>query len=299
MRAAVYRRFGGPEVLEIADRPIPDPGPGQVRIAVRAVGVEPTDTKARRGLHGDELPPGTGRGIAGVIDEVGPDAPGAVGDRVFGAADEEAGAAEHALSSAFAPIPAVLGFADAAALPVVVETATRSLRVLGVGPGTTLLVNGASGGIGSTAVQLAIASGARVIGVAGPSNQDLLRGLGAEPVVYGPGLAERVRALAPDGVDRALDIAGNGVLPELVDLAGGAEHVVTIADVAGARKHGVHFTTGEDGRALDALGTIGAVIDAGRFWLPVDRTFPLERIADAHRLVEAGHPRGKVVLLVH
>jgi len=136
--------------------------------------------------------------------------------------------------SDFAPIPPSLGVSGAAVLPAAIETATRGLDQLGVGSGTTLLINGASGSIGSAAVQLAVVRGARVIGSASPANHDFLRSLGAEPVAYGPGLIERVRAIAPDGVDAALDVAGSGNLPELVEIAGAAEHVVTIADFKGA-----------------------------------------------------------------
>ena len=163
----------------------------------------------------------------------------------------------------YAPIPPSLGFTEAAGLPVAVETATRGLDALGFGAASTLLVNGAAGGVGSTAVQLAVARGARVIGTASPVNHDYLRTLGAEPVAYGEGLVERVRALAPDGVDAALDVAGSGVLPELIELAGGPEHVVTLADFAGAREHGVTFSSGDAGRAVHALAEIGELIESG------------------------------------
>ena len=180
-----------------------------------------------------------------------------------------------------------------------VETAWRSLDQLGVRSGRTLLINGASGSVGSAAVQLAVARGARVIGTASPASREYLRSLGAEPVAYGDGLSGRVRALAPGGVDLALDVAGNGILPELIDLAGGPGHVVTIADFAGARKYGVRFSRGDDGRALHALAEIGPLIESGRFSLPVAQTFPLAGIADAHRTGESGHQRGKLVLLVN
>jgi NADPH:quinone reductase-like Zn-dependent oxidoreductase len=269
---------------------------------VRAAGVSATDTKIRSGAvdFGDGLPQTTGRDVAGVVDELGEGvADVAVGDRVFGVSDDGAGAAELALLTFRAVVPRSLGFVDAAALPVALETATRGLDQLGVTAGTTLFVNGASGGIGSTAVQLAVARGARVIGSAGPANQGHLRLFGAEPVTYGDGMAGRVRALAPGGVDVALDVAGSGVLPDLVDLAGGAGHVVTLADFAGAEAHGVHFSNGfADGHAFRALATIGELVDAGRFWLPVDRTYPLDAIAEAHRVSDAGHVRGRLVLVV-
>ena len=143
-----------------------------------------------------------------------------------------------------------------------------------------------------------MARGARVIGTASPANHDYLRSLGAEPVAYGEGLVERVRALAPDGVDAALDVAGSGVLPELIELAGGPEHVVTIADFGGAQEHGVRFSSGDAGRAMHALAEIGELIESGRFSLPVAQTFPLAEIAEAHRAGEDGHVRGKLVLVI-
>ena len=151
--------------------------------------------------------------------------------------------------------------------------------------------------MGGAAVQLAVARGARVIGTASPANHDYLRSLGAEPVAYGEGLIPRVRALAPDGVDVALDVAGSGVLPELIELAGAAGHVITVADFAGAQKHGVSFSSGDAGRALHSLGEIGQLIESGRFSLPVAQTFPLAEVAEAHRVSEQGHVRGKLVLL--
>ncbi|MCD2194583.1 NADP-dependent oxidoreductase [Actinomycetospora endophytica] len=302
MKAAQFSRFGGPEVLEIVDLPDPHPGPGQVRIAVRAAGISATDTKLRSGevSFGATLPQTTGADVAGVVDEVGDGVTDvAVGDRVFGISDDHASAAGFALLSFRAVIPRALGFVDAAALPVALETATRGLDQLRIGAGTTLLLNGATGGIGSTAVQLAVARGARVIGAASAANHGYLRTLGAEPVTYGDGLVERIRTLAPHGVDAALDIAGSGVLAELIDLAGTPERVVTVADMAGAEKHGVHFSNGfVDGPAFHALGEIGALIEAGRFWLPVDRTFPLDGIAEAHRISEHGHVRGRLVLVI-
>jgi NADPH:quinone reductase-like Zn-dependent oxidoreductase len=239
VKAARFSRFGGPEVLEIVDLPDPHPGPGQVRIAVRAAGVNPSDWKKREGLMDPELPQTMGHEAAGVVDELGEGvADVAIGDRVFGLSAEGAAQAELAVLSFYAPIPPSLNFAGAAALPAAVETATRALDQLGAGSGSTLLINGASGSVGSAAVQLAVVRGARVIGTASPANHDYLRSLGAEPVAYGEGLAGRVRALAPDGVDVALDVAGSGVLPELIELAGGPEHVVTIADFGGAQEHG-------------------------------------------------------------
>ena len=302
MKAARFNRFGGPEVLEIVELPDPHPGPGQVRIVVRAAGLNAAEWKLRSGelSFGAGLPQTTGRDVAGLVDELGEGVTDvAVGDRVFGISDDGAGAAEFALLTFRAPIPPSLGFVDAAGLPCALETATRSLDQLHVTAGTTLLVNGASGGIGSATVQLAVARGARVIGVASAANQGYLRGLGAEPVTYGDGMVERVRSLAPDGVDLAIDVAGNGVLGHLVDLAGDAKNVVTLADFTGSEEHGVRFGNGfTDGHAFHALAEVGQLVETGRFWLPVERTFPLAEIAEAHRTLETGHVRGRLVLIV-
>ncbi|WP_410623466.1 NADP-dependent oxidoreductase [Amycolatopsis sp. cmx-8-4] len=299
MKAARFSRFGAPEVLEIVDLPDPRPAAGQVRIAVRAAGVNASDWKKRQGLMDPDLPQTLGYEAAGIVDELGEGVTDvAVGDRVFGLSEGGAAQAERAVLSWYAPIPASLDFASAAALPVAGETSARALDQLGVEAGDTLLVNGASGSVGTAAVQLAVARGVRVIGTGSVATHDFLRSLGAEPVVYGGGMPERVRALAADGVDLALDVAGNGVLPELAGLAGGPEHVVTVADHAGARRHGVRFSRGDAGRAYYVLAEIGRLADAGRFVVRVGGTFPLADIAEAHRAGEAGRVRGKLVLLM-
>ncbi len=246
-----------------------------------------------------ELPQTLGYEAAGIVDELGAGVTVvAVGDRVFGASPHGAALAGLAVLSSFALIPPSLDFAAAAALPAVVETAARALDQLRVESGSTVLISGASGSVGRAAVQLAVVRGARVIGTGSPATHDLLRSLGAEPVAYGVGLAERVRALAPDGVGLALDVSGNGVLSDLIELAGGPDRVITIADFAGAQQYGVRFSTGDSGRALYALAQIGDLIESGRFSLPVGQTFPLTDIAVAHRVGEEGRVRGKLVLLI-
>jgi NADPH:quinone reductase-like Zn-dependent oxidoreductase len=300
MKAVQFSQFGGPGVLEIVELPDPHPDAGQVRIAVRAAGINPIDWKVRSGAMGGDLPQTTGREVAGTVDEVGDGVTDAKpGDRVFGLAAGGGGAAQLALSSDYAPIPPSLDFAAAAALPVAVETAVRTLDLLGVGAGTTVLINGAAGGVGSAAVQIARARGAQVIGTASENNHDYLRSLGAEPTTYGDGLEQRVRELAPDGVDAALDAAGSGALPALVELTGSPDRVVTIADFLGAQETGVEFSGGMGtARAVRALSEIGDLIEAGKFSLAVQQTFPLDQIAEAHELSQRGHVRGKLVVLV-
>lgn len=299
MRAARFSRFGGPEVLEIVDLPDPHPAAGEIRIKVRAAGINASDWKKRQGLLDQELPQTLGYEAAGIVDEIGEDVSGvAVGDRVFGAAPYGAAQAELAVLSDWAPIPDSLGYATSAAIPAAAETAARALDQLGVTAGSTVLINGASGSVGSAAVQLAVARGARVIGTGSPGTHAVLRSLGAEPVAYGDGMPDRVRALMPEGIDLALDVAGSGVLPELVELAGAPENVITVADFHGARQTGVRFSRGDAGRATYALAQVAGMVEAGRFSIQVGQTFPLADVAQAHRVGEAGTVRGKLVLLV-
>jgi NADPH:quinone reductase-like Zn-dependent oxidoreductase len=301
MRAVQFSEFGGPEVLEVVDLPEPHPEAGQIRVAVRAVGVNPIDWKVRSGSMGGELPRRVGQEAAGVVDELGDGVSDvAVGDEVFGLPVGGGAAAEFVVLGAYAPKPASIDFAEAAALPVAVETAVRTLDLLGIGEGQTLVINGASGAVGQAATQLAIGRGAKVIGTAGEDNQDFVRSLGAEPTTYGPGLADRVRAATADGrVDRALDATGGGALPDLVELTGSPDSVITIADYAGAEQTGVRFTGGPGTeRATHALADVVPLIEAGDFTLPVAHTYPLERVGDAQRVGEAGHAPGKLVLLV-
>jgi NADPH:quinone reductase-like Zn-dependent oxidoreductase len=257
MKAVTFSDYGGPEVLRVAEVDEPHPGRGQVRIAVRAAGVNPIDWKARGGMLREILPVSfpaiDGREAAGVVDEVGPEAVGAIGDEVFGFAVGGA-AAEYAILDDLAPKPAGLSWEQAAGLPVAAETSVRVFNVLGgIGAGQTLLIDGAAGGVGAVAVQMAVARGARVVGTASERNHDFLRSLGAEPTTYGPGLVERVSALAPDGVDLAFDTAGHGGVPDLITLTSDPARVATIADF-GAAALGVKVTGGGDGRAVGALG---------------------------------------------
>jgi NADPH:quinone reductase-like Zn-dependent oxidoreductase len=301
MKAVTFTEYGGPEVLHVADVEEPHPGPGQIRIAVRAAAVNPIDWKARSGVMREVMPVSfpaiDGREAAGVVDEVGPDVTGvAVGDEVFGFAVGGA-AAEHAILDDFARKPAGLSWEEAASLPVAVETSVRVFTVLGgVGEGQTLVVNGAAGAVGTAAVQLARVRGARVIGTASERNHEFLRSLGAEPTTYGAGLVERVRALAPDGVDLAFDTAGQGGVPDLIAVTGDPARVATIADFAAAAL-GVKVTGGGDFRAVEALGEAAELTEAGRLHMPVEQTFTFAQAPEAHRISQDGHVRGKLVLI--
>lgn len=214
MKRISFAEFGGPEVLQLVEAEEPHAGPGRIRIAVRAAGVNPVDWRIREGqvlgAHPVELPAGVGLDAAGVVDEVGEGVEGVeVGDRVFGEGTDTY--AEFAVLSAWARMPEGLAFEEAAGYPSVVETALRIIREVGVRPGQTLLVSGASGGVGSAVLQIARARGITVIGTAGAANQDYLRGLGALATTYDEGWVERVRHLGR--VDAALDLAGFGRAP--------------------------------------------------------------------------------------
>jgi NADPH:quinone reductase-like Zn-dependent oxidoreductase len=296
MRAVVYTEHGGPDVLHVADVEEPHAGAGQIRVAVRAAGVNPVDWKARSGMMPGKVPAVDGREAAGVIDEVGDGVAAATGDEVFGLAIG-GGAAEYTLMEIFAGRPPSASWAEVAGLPVAVETSVRVFTVLGgLSAGQTIVIDGAAGGVGAAAVQLAKARGARVIGTASERNHEFLRSLGAEPTTYGPGLVERVRALAPDGVDLAFDTAGKGSVPELIELTGDPARVASIADF-GAAGLGIKVTGGAGAeRAAAALPEAAELIEAGRFRPLVAQTFRFDQAAEAHRVSEAGHVRGKLIL---
>jgi NADPH:quinone reductase-like Zn-dependent oxidoreductase len=299
MKAVVIDEFGGPGVLHVADRELPEPGAGQVRVRVRAAGVNGIDGTIRSGaaqqMFPTQLPAVLGLEIAGTVDGVGPGVEGlAAGDDVLGFADG-GGYAEYALATTVAPKPAELGWTEAAALPVAAETALRVLGLLEVTQGDTLLIHGAAGGVGTVAVQLAVARGAIVIGTASEANHDHLRELGATPVLYGEGLVDRVRAAAPDGVDAVFDAAGRGALPDSIALRGGTSRIVTIADPA-AFGLGIPFS-GEAARDAGDLAEVARQAGDGRLRVTVAETYSLEEAPAAHEAVATGHGRGKVVLL--
>ncbi len=298
MRAVVYTEYGEPEVLGVGDVEEPHAGPGRVRVAVRAASVNPIDWKQVGGLMTRrEAPPGPtvpGHDAAGVVDEVGEGVTGVqVGDAVFGLG--VATAAEHAVLSAWAPKPPDASFEVAAGLAVAGETAVRVLDLLGLPEGGTVVVDGASGGVGIVTVQVAVSRGLRVVGTSSPANTDLVRSLGALPTTYGEGLADRVRELVPDGVDGGIDTAGRGSVRDLVALTGDPARVVTIADF-GAGDLGVQVTTSSDGGA-PRLAEVAGLLAQGRLVLPVQGVYPFERAAEALRLSREGHVRGKLVLV--
>ncbi|MEU4502372.1 NADP-dependent oxidoreductase [Streptomyces sp. NPDC024089] len=301
-RAVEFAEYGGPEVLRVVERETPRPGPGQVLVEVRAAGVNPLDWQLRSGAVAEmmpvEFPSVPGGDVAGVVADVGEDVSDfAVGDEVFGSIGSGS-YAEFALAPAaqLARKPEGVSWEVAAGLPVAVNTAYQVLADLGVKSGETLVVDGAAGGVGSVAVQIARHLGATVIGTASERNHAYLRSLGAEPVTYGEGFAERARAVAEKGVDAAFDAAGKGSLPALVELTGGPDRVVTIADHRAA-EHGVRFAFAGLDAIRERLEQAAALVGNGELGLSVARTYALSEAADAHRESAGGHVRGKLIIV--
>lgn len=300
MHAISYSSYGGPEVLELVEATEPAPRPGEVVVRVQLAGVNPFDAKLRSGQFADmidlTLPHVPGAEVVGVVTAVGDGVTDvSVGDQVVGWA--EGGYAQSARVRTWAPVPAELSAERAVALPVAGEAALRALRALDLAPGETVLINGASGNVGSIASQVAVRRGLDVIGTAAAAHHDDLRALGVRPTEYGEGLVERVRALAPDGVAGVLDAAGHGVLPAAMELRGGTDGIVTLADDA-AFDLGIPFLSGgADDQTPEVLAELVDLALDGLV-LPAPREFALADAAAAHAALESGGSRGKIVLRV-
>jgi NADPH:quinone reductase len=305
--------FGGPEVLSVADQPTPEPGPGEARIAVRAAGVNPVDWKAYSGAFGTDpaqLPIRPGAEAAGLVTAVGPGAAGpagpvAPGDEVIAFRAPGAYAAELVVPGrALVPKPAVLDWAQAAGLMLTGVTAWHALAATNVQQGDTVLIHGAAGGVGVMAVQLAVGRGATVVGTASPAHHDFLGGLGAVPVAYGAGLAERVRAVAPDGIGAALDLVGTDEAVDVsLELVADRGRIATIAAFARGQQAGLKVLGGAPGadpgteiRDAARLELVRLAQD-GALRVIVTKTFPLPDAAAAHREIMNGHTNGKIALI--
>lgn len=302
-KAYVFTRHGGPEVEALIEQDVPVPGPGELLVAVRAAGVNPVDWKLRTGYirPGSELQPFPtvfGSEAAGVVEGVGPDVEGfAIGDEVFGN-PVTGGYAEYTLLpvAVTAHKPAGLSFTDAAVLPVAAATAYDGVRQLGLAPGSTLLVTGAGGGVGAAAVQIARHAGIRVVGVAGAAKKEFVESLGAVHVESGPGLADRVRAAAPGGVDAVFDLVGGDTLRAAATLLGNPTALISAGDKPLAAELGGAAV--ERARTAAVLDEVADLVVEGALRPHVNRAFPLAGAGDALRAVESGHTLGKIVIEV-
>lgn len=310
--AVVATAYGGPEVLSLAEVEVPAPGPGEVTIAVRAAGVNPFDHKRYSGMFGTDpaaLPLRLGLEVAGVVtavgaDAVGPAGPISVGDEVIAPVSGGYASAVNAPAARVVPKPADVDWKQAAGVLSVGGTAVHLLTATGVGPGDTVLIHGAAGSVGAIAAQLAVARGARVIGTAAAGRHERLRGYGVEPVEYGAGLADRVKALAPNGIDAAIDTVGTDEAVDVsLELVADRDRIATIAAFARAGADGFKALGG--GPGADAGTEIRAnawrelleSLSAGKLDLVIAKTFPLTDVAAAHEFVLDGHAGGKVILL--
>lgn len=299
MKALVYETYGGAEALHVAAVPEPHAGPGEVRVRVSAASINPVDWKRLSGAMagGQPLESTTvpGADAAGVVDEVGEGVTGvSVGDDVFGLGS--ATQADFAVLRAWAAKPASVDWAVAGAAGVAGETAERGLRLLAIGQGGTVFVDGGAGGVGAIAVQMAVADGLTVVASAGPGNQDYLREIGAIPVLYGDGLVERVRSAAPGGVDGVFDVAGKTPAEDLIALAPSPEQVVSIANFGLGEQGGRVTGGGADSIPFEALAKVADQLAQSQVVIKV-QTFPLERAREAYHVSLSGHVRGKLVLL--
>jgi NADPH:quinone reductase-like Zn-dependent oxidoreductase len=305
VQAASYSGYSADNSrLTVGELPDPKVGPGQVLIEVRAAGVNPVDWKVMAGgldqMMDTVFPAIPGWDVAGVVRGVGPDTPEfAAGDEVMAYARKDvvqAGTFAQLVSVSARDVarkPAGLDWAQAGGLPLAGLTALRALDALRIGRRDTLLVHAAAGGVGSMAVQIARARGARVIGTASERNHDFLRSLGAEPVTYGEGLADRVRALVPDGVTTVLDCVGGQLETTMAVLADRGRHV-SIADPSAARQGGRWIWVRPDGAGLAELAYL---VDRGRLTVEVAETFPLAEVGAAFDRSRTGRVRGKIVIV--
>ncbi len=305
-RRVVAVGYGGPENLSVEEVSLPEPGAGQALVSVRAAGVNPADVKRYRG-PGDPalLPLPLGYEAAGVVTDVGPDVGHAVGDEVIVFRTQGAYASDLVVDvAALTPKPPSLEWAQAGGLLLTGATAWHTLVATDVSHGDTVLIHGATGGVGLPAVQLARLRGARVIGTASARNHDLLRELGAEPVTYGAGLADRVRALAPGGVDVAIDLVGTDEAMDVsLALVDDRSRIATIANFARGPNEGVKLLGGGPGADPGndirdaARAELARLAGDGTLRVFVEATYPLDQAADAHRQIATAHTTGKLVLL--
>jgi NADPH:quinone reductase-like Zn-dependent oxidoreductase len=302
-KAVRFEEYGGVEVLNVAEVPMPEPGPGQVLVAVKAVGINPGEAKIREGLlHARwpaTFPSGQGSDLAGIVARTGPGVTGfAEGDEVIGFTDNRASQAEYVLveSGNLTARPASVPWEAAGSLFVVGATAYAAVRAVALTTGDTVVVAGAAGGVGSVTVQLARRAGATVIGLASPANHEWLAGHGVVPVSYGDGVADRIHQAAAK-IDAFIDTFGADYVRLALDLGVEPSRVDTIVRFDAVQQYGVKAEGNAAGASAAVLAELAGLIAAGELEIPIAATFPLDQVRDAYRLLAKGHIRGKIVLL--
>jgi NADPH:quinone reductase-like Zn-dependent oxidoreductase len=304
MKAVRFDEYGADDVLKVADVPVPESGPGQVLVRVKAAGINPGEAKIRDGLlHAmfpATFPSGEGSDLAGIVERLSPDVTGvAAGDEVIGWVDTRSSQAEYAVVEAanLTPKPANVPWEVAGALPVAGFTAWAAVRAVAPHPGDTLVVSGAAGGVGSIAVQLAKRSGATVVGLAGQANHDWLRAHGVIPVTYGDGVVDRIRAAAPK-VDAFIDTYGEDYVElALNELGVDPVRIDTIVRFDAVEKYGVKSEGNAVGASAATLRELAGLIANGELEVPIAATYPLGQVREAYTQLATGHIRGKIVLV--
>jgi NADPH:quinone reductase-like Zn-dependent oxidoreductase len=303
-KAVRFDSYGGIDVLEVRDVPKPVPAAGEVLVEVKAAGINPGEAMIRQGFLHDRFPAtfpsGQGSDLAGVVAEIGGGVDAfAVGDEVLGFADNRASHAEFVVVPAdqLTRKPSNVSWEVAGALFVAGTTAYAAVRAVGLKPGETVAVAGAAGGVGTIAVQLAKRAGATVLGIAGPSNDEWLTSHGVVPVNYGDGLAGRLRAAAPNGIDAFLDFFGGGYVELAVTELGVApQRVNTVIDFPAIERFGVNGEGNADAADARVLAELTQLIAASELEVPVAAVYPLDQVKAAYRSLEQRHTRGKIVL---
>jgi NADPH:quinone reductase-like Zn-dependent oxidoreductase len=305
MKAVRFDRYGGVDVLEVQEVPVPVPGAGEVRVEVKAAGINPGEAMIRQGAFHEIIPAtfpsGQGSDLAGVVTEVGPGVElFSVGDEVLGFTNNRASHAEFVVVPAdqLTTKPPAVSWEAAGALFVAGTTAYAAVGSVELTPSDTVAIAGAAGGVGAIAVQLAKRTGATVLGVAGPSNDQWLAAHGVIPVNYGDGLADRLRTAAPDcRVDAFLDFFGGGYVElAITELGIAPDRIDTIIDFPALERFGVKFVGNQDGADAAVLGELAALIAAGQLEVPIAEVIPLDEVQRAYSTLERRHTRGKIVL---
>jgi NADPH:quinone reductase-like Zn-dependent oxidoreductase len=303
-RAVRFDEYGDVDVLHVVEVEDPAAGPGQLLVRVKAVGINPGEAKIRQGLLHERwpatFPSGQGSDLAGVVEAVGEGVERfRAGDEVIGFTDNRASQAELVVIDAENATrrPGGVPWEVAGGLFVVGATASAAVVAVNLAEGDTVVVSGAAGGVGSLAVQLARRTGATVIGLASEHNHEWLRGHGVVPVSYGDGVADRVRAAAPDGVDALIDTIGGGYVELALELGVAPDRIDTIADFEAVAKYGVRAEGNAAGASAQTLAELAARIEQGDLEVPIAATYPLEQVRDAYAELERNHTRGKIVLV--
>jgi NADPH:quinone reductase len=303
-RAVRFDRYGGREVLYIAEVDVPASAAGEVVVAVRAAGLNPGEAAIREGALAARFPAtfpsGEGSDVAGVVSALGEGVTGfAVGDEVLGWSERRSSQADYAAVPITQLIhkPAALSWEAAGSLYVVGCTAYVAVRTIDLRPGETVAVSAAAGGVGTVVVQLLRLKGASVLGIASEANHEWLAAHGVVPVAYGEGLADRLRAAAPDGIDAFIDLFGPEYLQLAVDLSIPPQRIETIISFEKAQELGTRAEGSGAGSTTEILSEMAELVASGQIEIPIAATYPLEKVRDAYAQVEQRHTRGKVVLI--